>query len=561
VLLALYTQHNNKILGISSQQCIANPQFVAGNYLKATGTSFTYMGQPVCLYGATMYTSSGPDAPGLSTNWHDSVNFPKRIDYVIARAKAAHLNIIRPTDQANSGNIYDPNIWMNMKYLVQQARKNNMFVLLDLSVFANNLKSQNFNPYDPAQAAAWNSFINTIVPQFKDEPNIAVVSLEGEVHPINSTSWPSSTAQGYLDFYRRVTDATYTADGGHHLIAAGGLSFLNDTKYPPWSGIPWQNIFSLPHVNIVSIHVYPSSPTTPNNSGDLLITVPVVGAWAKAQNKPSMIEEYGFIAGLGDTTRAVYMKKVVDAAIANGYTGIVLWNLGPEYTTGAHYDVNPLYSAAWAQLIASANQLFGTSTTTPINIPTPSVMPTIQAGQTQISLTVYKHGIGNSGDNSNASNGSLSNKNPIHQQITVDVQIFTLNNKQIAGGSGTITYNSTKGGYTGSLPVQSGFPSGQYIIKLKTNGHLRGQVNGAQTLTAGKDNPITPIALIAGDINNDNAINILDYNILMGCYSDLAPAISCTSDQKTASDLNDDGSVNQYDYNLFIRELSNQNGA
>lgn len=196
-----------------------------------------------------------------------------------------------------------------------------------------------------------------------------------------------------------------------------------------------------------------------------------------------------------------------------------------------------------------------TPTEKPVSTPTPTT-----TSKTAIMLTVFEHGIGSSGDNSNP-NTKMSNQNILHKQITVSVQIFTLDNLQIAGGDGTLNYNAKIGGFTGILHIQNGFPSGQYIVMLKTNSHLREQVKGIQTITSGKTNTIPSVTLVAGDINNDNVINILDYNILMNCYSDLLPAKSCTGDQKTASDLNDDGNVNQYDYNLFVREISTQSGS
>ena len=65
------------------------------------------------------------------------------------------------------------------------------------------------------------------------------------------------------------------------------------------------------------------------------------------------------------------------------------------------------------------------------------------------------------------------------------------------------------------------------------------------------------VSLVTGDINNDNALTILDYNVLIDCYSDLLPARNCSDQNKKASaDLSDDGAVNASDYNLFLRELS-----
>jgi Mg-chelatase subunit ChlD len=199
-----------------------------------------------------------------------------------------------------------------------------------------------------------------------------------------------------------------------------------------------------------------------------------------------------------------------------------------------------------------------TATPAPTATPMPTAVPT--PGQTSMNLTVYLDGIGDRGDNTNPTADSDSNKTPVHQTINADISIYTTSNYLIASGPGTLTYNSTNGNYTGNVPISSGFPSGQYVIYVKTDYHLRKQVAGVQTIVSGADNAITPVALVAGDILNENVLNILDYNILIGCYSDLEAAVSCTPAQQVASDLNDDGAVNEIDYNLFLRELSTQPG-
>lgn len=62
--------------------------------------------------------------------------------------------------------------------------------------------------------------------------------------------------------------------------------------------------------------------------------------------------------------------------------------------------------------------------------------------------------------------------------------------------------------------------------------------------------------------NGDNSLDILDYDIIADCYSDLAPARNC-SDQakKTSADLNDDGSVNGIDSNLLVRNVPVRSGG
>ncbi|MGI8420127.1 MAG: VWA domain-containing protein [Candidatus Levyibacteriota bacterium] len=214
--------------------------------------------------------------------------------------------------------------------------------------------------------------------------------------------------------------------------------------------------------------------------------------------------------------------------------------------------------------IHSSPSSYGYQTT-----PTQGTIPTVVAtatpaptsGATTMNITVSLDGIGNRGDNTNPNDSSLSNKNPQRKSLNASIQIYDLSNELVAKGEGTITYNSAKGTYQGPLTIQSGFPSGQYIIKITADNHLRKRVDGVQSITAGQANTIKPVSLVTGDDNNDNTINILDYNLLLNCYSDINAATKCSSTTvKYSTDMNDDGSVNQVDYNLFLRELATQPG-
>jgi len=181
--------------------------------------------------------------------------------------------------------------------------------------------------------------------------------------------------------------------------------------------------------------------------------------------------------------------------------------------------------------------------------------------KTSVLLNVFLDGIGNRGDNTNPDSNSLSNKNPKHPTIGADIQIYTLDNQLIAAGTGSITYSSASGTYKGDVPIQTGFPSGKYQVKIKADTYLRRLANGIQTITAGQQNTVTNVPLVAGDINNDNQLNILDYNLILDCYSDLTAAANCSTPTKQVNaDINDDALVNQIDYNLFLREISTQPG-
>src|SRR3989338_2433689 len=59
------------------------------------------------------------------------------------------------------------------------------------------------------------------------------------------------------------------------------------------------------------------------------------------------------------------------------------------------------------------------------------------------------------------------------------------------------------------------------------------------------------------DINGDGKCDISDYQILIGCYSNLLPAISCTSENKLLSDMDGNGVVDEIDINTFLRTMYN----
>jgi hypothetical protein len=180
--------------------------------------------------------------------------------------------------------------------------------------------------------------------------------------------------------------------------------------------------------------------------------------------------------------------------------------------------------------------------------------------KTSFNVTLLLHGIGASGDNANPTASSLSNKNPIHTTQSAIVSIYNASDQLVTSVSGQIKYVSTSGDYKGNVELQSPLPSGTYNITIGVKQHLTRLVTGIQTVTEGKANTLSAVHLVTGDANNDNKLDIRDYNLLLDCYSDLSAAPSCNATKKVETDGNDDGFVNQFDYNLFLREISTQPG-
>ena len=193
--------------------------------------------------------------------------------------------------------------------------------------------------------------------------------------------------------------------------------------------------------------------------------------------------------------------------------------------------------------------------------PKPTVIPITgpRDGYSALEIKGLKlHGIGSGGDNPNPKGAGTNN--PSHFNRGLTVEIYDTSGTLATSVQGTITYNKNKGDFSGTAQLPNNLTTGSYTIKVKSPGYLRKQIPGFINFIQGKLNSAGSVALIAGDIDGDNQLNISDYDQIMDCYSDLLPPKNCDATKKLRVDLSDDGKVNQYDYNLFLRELSVQQG-
>lgn len=208
-----------------------------------------------------------------------------------------------------------------------------------------------------------------------------------------------------------------------------------------------------------------------------------------------------------------------------------------------------------------------TPTITPPTIPqAPTATPTPTPVTIRFNFTVFLHGIGNSGDNTNETAFSLSNHNPLTTTKSLVVELFesdpvTSMAVKVLETTGNITYQPTSGNFTGVIDIGTSLQNKPYIVKIKTDKYFK-KIAGNPTVNP--DSLLTvqlpPVTLSTGDSFEDNTANINDYNLIYSCYSVDSPPRSCTPTQKYQADLNDDGNVNQYDYNLFLREIANWKG-
>lgn len=184
-----------------------------------------------------------------------------------------------------------------------------------------------------------------------------------------------------------------------------------------------------------------------------------------------------------------------------------------------------------------------------------------QIPKTTFSYSVFLHGIGNSGDNTNPNQFSLSNKSPKRPQKPIEIAFYDANNQLTTSVTGVMQYAPATGNFVGSVEAPGElFQNGNYIVKVSSDRYLRKRLEDLQGVAVGKNNALSPVTLTTGDVDSNNRLNILDYNTIIGCYQDTAPARACNNTLKLQSDIDDDGTVDQTDYNLFLRELTVQNG-
>lgn len=191
-------------------------------------------------------------------------------------------------------------------------------------------------------------------------------------------------------------------------------------------------------------------------------------------------------------------------------------------------------------------------------------------GEISFTFKFALHGIGIAGDNveprpqpcqrvasgSGAQSGCLSNQEPKHPERNLFLEVLDTTDRALATLSGKLNYQSGEGIFTGDGKITSGIRKGMYTFRALTPMFLGKKITFDQEVKPGESYELPLTDLISSDVDNDNQLSILDYNLIADCYTypDMQPP--CDQAKAESVDTNDDGVVNEFDVNLFIRELS-----
>ena len=170
--------------------------------------------------------------------------------------------------------------------------------------------------------------------------------------------------------------------------------------------------------------------------------------------------------------------------------------------------------------------------------PTPSTYPGYVRNplDTQLLVSFKIPGVGTGG-----------NRSPKNVTRPVDVTLYDTQNKQVAKVSGQVKYEGDL--FNGVIHLGT-VPNGTYYIKVVSPFTLQKLAKPQfQTLRNDQLNVIPRFTVIQGDLNKDNVLTLVDYNLALACFQ----AKSCAT--KSAIDLNDDGVANIADYNLLLQNF------
>lgn len=388
----------------------------------------------------------------------------------------------------------------------------------------------------------------------------------------------------YIDYRQRVgADANFDYSDIYNGAEIHMNTAITDLNTAPGGGIDTQLVDATPPASNQTPALHVGQSVTDPVSG-ATITVTNLVSYISSANIGSLTVSISGLSGNGDTINpTVSITSPVDGQTLSGTTNVTASasdNVGVDrvefYKQGENLPFGTSrsapYSYSWDTtslpngpyyLFARAYDAAGNVAQTGnilVNIQNSvQVIPTVSIppGNTGLSLTLALHGIGKGGDNVNPA--GTGNTNPLHPSRQAQIQVFDAANQLLLTKNGIVTYTSTDGKFHGVFDMGT-LATGDYVIRVGISQYLWNRSNIVH-ITIGQINTIPEVSLVTGDTNNNNSLNILDYNNISDCYSDLSPAKNCSDSlKKQMSDLTDDGNVNQYDYNLFIREISVQTG-
>ncbi|HSW96533.1 MAG TPA: cellulase family glycosylhydrolase [Candidatus Saccharimonadales bacterium] len=397
------------------------------------------------------------------------------------------------------------------------------------------------------------AFWTSVATTFKDNP-LVIFEAFNEPYPDNASNstaawqcWLNGGTCSGISFQAAGMQeiiTTIRATGATNLILLGGVNYAGHItemmQYLP--NDPLHNIAAAWHqYRLAGISPCVTATCLDPKIGNIMTQLPVVAT--EFGETDCQADFLNAVMNYFDSKQQGYFAwkwtvgKCQDISLINDYAGTPSTVYGQAYKT---------HLAAFTGVTAT---------------PSVSITPTISTstGQTSVFITVCPHGLGNCGDNVGTGVGNTIPKHPIR---TTTITFYDSANKQVGSAQGTVAYSSASKNFQGTIPVNN-LSTGLYLVKVRIDGFLSQKIPGIPTITQNQLNSFPILSLTSGDVNSDNQINILDYNMIISCFGSKIASAACITPpdpQTSGSDINDDGKIDGIDYNILLRELSVQKG-
>lgn len=196
--------------------------------------------------------------------------------------------------------------------------------------------------------------------------------------------------------------------------------------------------------------------------------------------------------------------------------------------------------------------------------------PSPVTGAITFNLKFALHGLGIAGDNvvlrpspcqRTGSTGTtnttcLNNQKPVHNQRVVTVELIDGSGKVVGEMNGTVEYNNASGLFEGTGTLETPVAPGVYTFRASTPMFLKKKFSFAEEIQPGKTYSLPVVDLTSSDVDNDNRLTILDYNMIVSCYTFPQQPPKCSKEAAALVDVDDNGENNEFDVNLLTRDVA-----
>lgn len=308
--------------------------------------TFMYEGEPFISIGATDYGR-------LNSSY-------VHIEQSISDMAAYGLNTLRMCDYLenvynteNLSDYRDETLWTQIDFMLYQAEKYGLKVILDLSTFRSFFFRHGIDPYAESTYPLWEEAVefvtnrkNTFTGElYKDAPTIFCYAIMGEpvvystedvfdVENEFASRSPLVVSNAILHVAEQLE--IHSPDT---LVQSGGLLHFPRSEDLKIDGAYyWDYLLASEYIDFASVHIYPDQGSLFNADGNLIEEN--TGEWlhlaeyvqsAKAVNKPLLVEEFGYNRNLdnaSDDACAAYYRYAFETMTEAGVQNTVFWNWG-----------------------------------------------------------------------------------------------------------------------------------------------------------------------------------------------------------------------------------------